>query len=382
MVLCANFGKTSETWLRRQAGMLKRVRPTVVCWRDLRDDDRSGDPMVRSLDASTMLPKTLWRRAQRLLNFGGASYFATFAAEAERLKVLVDEIQPRSALVHFGHMGLRVLPVMRAMKVPLVVHFHGADMSTALRSGRYVRALRETVPQFTAMVVVARYMRDWLVNEGGADPAKVHLIPLGAPVEQVEFTERAGDGACRFLAVGRLVDKKNPLATIRAFGIAAEQLPGATLEVLGDGPLLEACNALVIQLGLGERVHLRGAVPNSVVRERLAASDVFVQHSVTDVDGDKEGWPVSIAEAMASGLPIVATRHAGIVDQVEEGLQGYLVDEGDITAMGAAMVTLGQDATLRRTMGRAARERATREFSSGLQVQRLERVLIDAAGGR
>lgn len=383
MVLCANFGKTSESWMRRQTGMLGAVRPAVVCWNDLRaPEDRTGDPPVCSLDLSTTLPKTVWRRIQRHFNIGGASYFAAPAAEAARLRRLIHEVRPRSALVHFGHMGLRVLPALSAAKVPLVVHFHGADMSSALRSERYVRALRETIPEFAAIVVVARYMRDWLVHTGGADSAKVHLIPLGAPVEQIAFTERHGRGPCAFLAVGRLVRKKDPLATIRAFGEASKRLEGATLDVIGDGPLRAACEALVDELGLRQRVLIRGATHNRVVSERLAASDVFVQHSITDSSGEKEGWPVSIAEAMASGLPIVATRHAGIVDQVEEGVQGYLVNEGDIAAMAEAMVAVGRDVALRLRMGRAARARAMSAMSCTLQVERLERVLINAAEGR
>ena len=113
----------------------------------------------------------------------------------------------------------------------------------------------------------------------------------------------------------------------------------------------------------------------------MGETGAFVQHSVTDESGDMEGWPVSLAEAMASGLPIISTRHAGIVDQVTEGVSGFLVDEGEWEQMAVRMIRLVEDAELRVRMGRAARERA-KTFDAAGQVKKLEQVLLDARAHR
>lgn len=387
-IFCSRYAKTSEAWLRRQAQMLHAagrgaVEPRVLCWIDHRgegDADVAMDPPVTCLNASTWLPKTFARRVQRLLGTGGAKYFASVGPERPRVQAWLRDVRPAAALVHFGHMGLRVLPVCEDAGVPLVCHFHGADMSSALRSARYVRALRETIPRFAALVCVAEYMRSELRRLGAPDE-KIHVIPLGAPVDRIPpRPPPAGEAACRFIAVGRFVPKKAPLTTLRAFVDACERMPAATLTMLGEGPLWDEAKAIVAQRGLEARVQLAGPVPPARVREELARADVLVQHSVTSEDGDKEGWPISIAEAMAGALPIIATRHAGIVDQVVEGETGLLVDEHDQAGMSEAMIRLAGDRTARARMGEAGRARAVACFGTQRQVALLEGVLLRASG--
>jgi glycosyltransferase involved in cell wall biosynthesis len=148
--------------------------------------------------------------------------------------------------------------------------------------------------------------------------------------------------------------------------------------VIGDGDFMPEVRRLVDELHLADRVELLGAQPPDRVRAELARASVFVQHSVTAASGDKEGWPVSIAEAAASGLPIVSTRHASIPEQVEHEESGLLCNEGDWRTMGEHMRRLAGNATLRRSMGAAARSRIE-PFDTGRQIAMLEDVLVAAA---
>jgi colanic acid/amylovoran biosynthesis glycosyltransferase len=108
----------------------------------------------------------------------------------------------------------------------------------------------------------------------------------------------------------------------------------------------------------------------------LREADIFVQHSCVDpLSGDAEGLPASILEAMAVGLPVVSTMHAGIPEAVEDGVTGLLVPERDTRAMAARLVDLGRDAELRRTMGLRGWDRARRLFSWELERERLLHVL-------
>ena len=125
----------------------------------------------------------------------------------------------------------------------------------------------------------------------------------------------------------------------------------------GNGPLWESTRQLVSALGLEGVVHLPGVLSPDQVAAHMAASRAFVQHSVVTVDNDHEGTPLSVLEAMACGLPVVSTRHAGIPDVVEEGVSGLLCAERDLGTMAGSMLRLAGDPALALHMGQAGRAR-------------------------
>ena len=131
-------------------------------------------------------------------------------------------------------------------------------------------------------------------------------------------SRRADKDPDLLLAVGRMIPKKAPLTTIEAFARVAADFPSRRLEMIGDGPLLEDARRLAAERGLADRVAFLGLQPHPVVREKMARAAVFLQHSVTDADGNEEGLPIAIQEAMASGAVVISTRHAGIPDAVVE----------------------------------------------------------------
>ena len=142
------------------------------------------------------------------------------------------------------------------------------------------------------------------------------------------------------------------------------------------------CTALAAELRVTDRVEFVGIASEASVIERLARADVFVQHCVKASDGDMEGAPVSICEAMASGLAVVTTRHAGIVDLMREAKTGFLCDEHDWRTMADRMVTLAKDSEMRRRFGLAARERMAREFNARGQAGKISQLLLSAAQRR
>ena len=287
--------------------------------------------------------------------------------------------KPDAVLAEYGEVGVRVMDACARLSIPLVVHFHGYDAS------RYavLEANKEAYPrlfrQAAAVIGVSREMVR-VLEALGCPPDKVHYIPCG--VDCGTFG-RSTPGASppRFLAVGRLVEKKGPLTTIAAFKGVASRTPGATLRIIGDGALRAACEALIRQLRLQDAVTLLGAQPSRVVSEEMRAARAFAQHSLQAASGDREGTPVAVMEAGASGLPTVATRHAGIPDVVVDGQTGLLVDEGDVAGMTHAMQRLADDPALAERLGRAARERVCAEFTQRAALNRLTEVL-DAAAAR
>ncbi len=145
----------------------------------------------------------------------------------------------------------------------------------------------------------------------------VEVIANGVPIPDHPVTRRiwAPDGPVRFVAVGRLADQKDPLGLLRSF--AAADLAGATLDILGAGPLLGEAQALATTLGIKDRVTFHGL--RSDVAHILAMSDVFVMHS------RYEGMPMALLEAAAQAMPVVATPVGSVPDILGDG-RGILAD--------------------------------------------------------
>jgi glycosyltransferase involved in cell wall biosynthesis len=199
----------------------------------------------------------------------------------------------------------------------------------------------------------------------------VPLIPNGIDVEkyqrggaQREAWRRAqglevADLVC--VTVGRLAPQKNYALLLRAFRQVADALPAARLLVAGEGVSREELEKLHGALGLADRVTFLGA--RADIPELLAAADLFVLSS------DWEGHPLAVMEALAAGLPVVATAVGGVPEQVDEGRTGLLVPPGDPSALAAALLRLLPDAPRRGEMGERAREQAAARFS----VERMTR---------
>jgi glycosyltransferase involved in cell wall biosynthesis len=283
-------------------------------------------------------------------------------------------------LAEFGWSGVAMTGACSAAGVPLVVHFHGSDAYVRRVLREHAVAYPAMFAQAAAIVAVSRDMERQLI-ELGAPPEKLHRIVYGIDLELFRGAdpERAPP---RFLAVGRFVEKKAPLLTLRAFATVAREEPSARLTMIGDGPLLEEARTAVLDLGLADRVELAGARPHAEIAAAMGGARVFVQHSVRASDGDCEGTPVSILEAQASGLPVVATRHAGIPDVVLEGETGALVDEGDVAGMADAMSRLVREPALAAAWGAAGRRRVAQHFTRAMSLASLAAVIEGARGGR
>lgn len=285
------------------------------------------------------------------------------------------------ALAEFGPTGVRALLACRNLKVPLVVRFHGYDMSVRTLLAEFEEAYKELFRHAAGLVAVSRPMADRLIAMG-APSERVHQIPCGVDVSEFRVDSGPNVRGPAVLAVGRFVEKKAPHLTILAFHDATRQAPAARLRLIGDGPLRDACVQLVHALRIDDRVTFLGAQPHDVVRKEMSEARVFVQHSVTAPNGDSEGLPVSLLEAGAIGLPLISTRHAGIPEIIADGVNGFLVDEHDIGEMSARIRSLLESPDLARQLGRQARDTVVQKFSVELTMARLLAVLGAAAAGR
>jgi glycosyltransferase involved in cell wall biosynthesis len=224
--------------------------------------------------------------------------------------------RPAVVLAEFGPTAARLVEPCRRAQLPLVAHFHGYDTSVRAVLDEHRDGYARVFEQAAAIIAVSKAMRTVLIDLG-APPERVHYAPYGVDIDLFA----AGDAAAApptALAVGRFVDKKAPHLTILAFAEAHRRNPAARLRMIGDGPLFGSCVDLVSSLGLDEAVAFLGQQPHHVIAAEMRAARCFVQHSVQAWNGDSEGTPNSILEAGASVLPVVATRHAGIPEVVND----------------------------------------------------------------
>jgi glycosyltransferase involved in cell wall biosynthesis len=261
----------------------------------------------------------------------------------------------------YGPTGVAAMDVCEKIGIPLVVHFHGYDAYQTDILKKDGKRYHELSKKASAIVVVSEGMKKQLISLGVSN-AKIHLNPYG--VETSLFMGANPLVSHRhFLFVGRFVHKKSPKKTVLAFHKVYESFPDAKLIMIGDGPLLNETRLLSNSLGLNKSVEFLGIQPHDAVAAVMREVRGYVQHSVTAPDGDSEGTPLAILEASSSGLPVVSTKHGGIVDAVIDGVTGYLIEEGDIAGMAHYMHMLAEDQKLAASMGSAGRKHIIENYS-------------------
>jgi colanic acid/amylovoran biosynthesis glycosyltransferase len=271
-------------------------------------------------------------------------------------------------LANYGLSGSHVLPVCRELNIPVVVIFHGHDATDRRLLKEYQNKYRELFKHAT-VVAVSQEMKGRLVNMG-AEPSRIHVVACG--VDPTKFHPSSERKQKVFLAVGRFVEKKGPLHTIRAFHQTWQKHQDVRLTMVGNKKgLFEKCAKLVDELGIGSAVRFPGILTQHQIRELMSGALAFVQHSVTASNGDMEGTPVSILEASASGLPVVSTLHGGIKDAVLQNRSGFLVEEGDVAKMSEYMNRLIEDPALAQQMGAAGAAHIRANYAQDKQIRKL-----------
>jgi len=270
------------------------------------------------------------------------------------------------------------------LDVPLVTTFHGFDAT--LKPAELVKSRRATWIQYlrkradlcrrgALFIGVSKFVVARLEELGvPVDRTQLHYIGVDTNAFDAQAKDEDQEQRLVVLHVARLVEKKGTAYLLEAFAKIAAQHPRAELVVIGTGPLAGGLEQRAARLGLGARVRWLGAQPHAAVREWLRRAAVLCLPSCTAANGDSEGLGLVLLEAAASGVPVVATRHGGIPEAVEDGSTGYLVPERDAAALGAALDALLAGDSLRARMGREARQLVRERFDLRRQTDRLEQL--------
>jgi glycosyltransferase involved in cell wall biosynthesis len=263
---------------------------------------------------------------------------------------------------HFAsHPAAAAFVIHRLTDIPYSFTAHGSD----LHRDRHM--LREKVAEAEFVVPISRFNRNIILADCGSEhAAKTVVIHCGIdpeffhPPRHEEAPQE--NTRMRILCTGTLHEVKGQTHLVEACRLLAQRGVPFRCELLGDGPDRSALERQIASAGLTGSVELLGRCTREGVAKRLREVDVFVGPSVPSRDGRREGIPVALMEAAASGLPVVASDLSGIPEAITDGEHGYLIPPGDSVGLADALQRLAADRELRLRMGRAGRERMLREF--------------------
>jgi colanic acid/amylovoran biosynthesis glycosyltransferase len=279
-------------------------------------------------------------------------------------------------LCHFGPFGLRAVDLRNRgyIRGKVVTVFHAFDLSTYVRMEGH-DVYKRLFAEGDLFIPITEYAKRKLVGLG-CPGNKMTIHHMGVDCESLapRSKEPRPTGQTRILVLGRLAEKKGFEFALRALALLKEGGCSVRLTLVGDGPLRTSLETLSEQLRVSTETHFIGWQTQLQVREHLRDAHIMLMPSVTAEDGDEEGLPVALMEAMATGLPVIATRHAGIPELVENGVTGFLVEERDANALAEKIRFLIENEGARLELGRNARKKIVKEFDINKLNDELVRV--------
>lgn len=350
----------TETWLDTQVRMMAEFDPLIFA-----EAVNPAFPIRYPVHIPPQrggMGRRLFRAAKQLAPSDAVWFARSITVEGARL-----------IHAHFGTDARYFLPVVDRTGLPLVVTFHGHDAYRFPRTfcglgAWYYRRLWERASR---VLTVSQHMLETLVGIG-CPREKLSVMKVGIDLSLFNHDPPSAASGIRFGCVAAFRPKKGLPTLVEAFARAQCRLPDSELLLIGDGPLRRECEGLAQRLGIAGSVRFVGHLPLDGVAEALRTVNVYVQPSVTASNGDKEGIPVTLMEAMARGLPCISTRHSGIPELIEDGVSGRLVSENDVPSLANTMVDVATDARARERFSEAGRAKVELEHDLTLQTQKLE----------
>ena len=297
--------------------------------------------------------------------------------ELRTLLNVLTGIDARLLHIYFGQIAVHLLPLIRAWKNPSIVSFHGADVMVDMNKPAYRQATQQMLEAVKLVLVRSESLRR-AIADLGCDPEKIEIHRTGIPLEEFSFRERSfpKNDEWRFVQAGRLIEKKGLPVTLRAFAGFLGKYPNATLTIVGEGPMLSGLQTLAHELQIAGSVSFTGFISQEQLRHIYYGSHIFLHPSQTGHDGNQEGIPNSMLEAMASGLPVFATQHGGIPEAIENGVSGVLVPERDHEVLARALLDAAKNPVFLSQIARSGAEVVRRNFDLRAQARRLEEIYL------
>ncbi|MFW6078441.1 MAG: glycosyltransferase [Gemmatimonadota bacterium] len=357
----------SETFIAAQGGSLRRYRPVFVGFREL----PAGAAYLDGQDRVVLEDHAFSRNISKALLKG-------FGWVTPRWRRALEARRPAVMHVHFGVNAPNAMPIARTLGIPIVVTYHGMDIAIE-RRGRRVRRERQRIFRRAQRIIAVSGFIAELLREAGCPETKLVVHHIGIDTDRFAPGPAAERADARILFVGRLVPKKGFIHLLRAMPRVLRAVPDAEIVVAGDGPLRTDLEGTARRL----RVPCRflGVQTPDRVRRLMRESTLLCAPSIVAGDGNAEGLPMTVVEAQASGLPVVAFPSGGLSEGVVDGETGLIAPPRDEAALAQRLVTLLEDRDRRARFSEAARAHAVRNFDLKRQTTKLEAIYDAARAG-
>ncbi len=369
LVFRADLLPPSETFVAAQAAALRRYQAVFAGLR--RCSPSLPLPVAHTFHPGGRLERLLYRKT----------------GFAPRLVQPLRQQSPCLLHAHFAVDAALALPLRRSLRLPMVVTLHGYDVMctdaahSGTRAGRLYLARREQLwREAELFLCVSDAIR--LQAEARGFPAhKLRVLPIG--IDLRTMTPRYGSSGERepvILFVGRLVLKKGCRELIEAMALVQRAIPAARLILVGDGPERPMLERAATDLTIGTR--FLGTQTAAQVHALMRAARCLAAPSITAPDGDAEGLPTVLCEALALGVPVASTVHSGIPELIRHGEHGLLSQEGDVGALAQNLIQLCSDTSMAERLAHAGRLRVEQSFDLHRQTALLEDVYDKVAASQ
>lgn len=285
-------------------------------------------------------------------------------------------------VAHFGQNGARVARLKKRglIRPPVITIFHGYDVGVPLKEAR-LGQYHDLFKVGSLCLPVNDYFRRVLIDAGAPDD-RVAVHRMGIDINQIPFQPQSRQNLpLRLITVSRLIEKKGVEFALRALGQVKKCNPELDWQytIVGDGPLREQLQRIAVESEIMDRVSFRGSLPHAQVKEELGSSHVFVLPSVTASNGDVEGIPVALMEAMAAGLTVVSSYHSGIPELIADRKTGFLTSEKDVGALTDSILWIASHPDQCQQFAEQARLKIEQEFNAEILNKQFATIVSDIA---
>lgn len=288
---------------------------------------------------------------------------------------VIEREQPDIIHAHFGYDGFRMYRVAQKTNTPLVVSFYGSDVSRLPTEFDWKRRYKKLAANADGFTAASQLMKSQLIDLGFPEE-KIEVIRFGIDVEKFNYQKDFSPDK-RLMMVGRMVEKKGFEFALQSVKILNSNGRTVKIDLYGDGPLRGKLENLAKELGIENEVFFHGYVSNGKISNELQNHGILLAPSVTASDDDEEGLPNTILEAMASGIPVIASNHSAIPEAIIDGETGFLVPEREPCAIATKLEKLMDSDTNIQKIRSNARRLIENQYSVERLVQNTEEMYTE-----
>lgn len=355
--IVGNFPKLSETFILNQiTGLINKGHEVDVISFQRRKEDNIHEDVYQY----NLLDKTQYIKKAASTNIGFVLNEKLVAS------LLFSDILH----AHFASIATDLaLTISKAFHIPFVFTTHANDIFSHPDKDQ----LREKALNAHKVITISEYNKAYFKNLIGHEFSdKIDVIRCGIDLDRFNYIEREPKKTVKILFVGRLIEKKGLPYALAAFNQVIQSVNNIELKIIGDGNKRAEIEDQIKGFSLQKKIALLGSLPQSRIIKAMEDADIFLLPSITAQNGDREGAPVSLMEAHATGLPVISTLHTGIPEVVVNGTSGFLVPEKDTHALSVKLKALIENYELRKKMGKAGRLHIEKWYDHKTEIDKLE----------